>query len=754
MRLRSWAVTAALAAPPAALWTVALWGRTSVAGLSGRWLATLVCLALAVALWARLAGGRAASGRHWLVPRYGLLPATGLLPAASFSAVLLGALHFSDAVHHRFVFEPLLKGVSLPLCMLLVLAAPGIAGAAGAWGRAPAGGRLPAAAAALQDTLPGRATLVGGVTLGAAGLLQAVSLINVATDDLIRYWSIADAMLSGAGYPVTEGSPRAGGFYLIDQPLYPFLLLPSFRLLGHRYLALHLPLIMANVALPFVFYGLARAAMANTPEGTEAGRAASPASVPSGAPPGAPQPTARGASPRRGATERDARERVAGLWLALVVLCFPYYQVYALGAADPEPLWAVEAGLLLLMAMRLTLKSPGAGGRAHVPRDGCEVSPAAPQGSPSNAPTLAWGVTPRHRRRPHGRWDLEPGMWDRGTRRRLLEWAALGLAGAAAGLTRPEGTLYAGVTMLGLAWWYRVALWRGVRVLLDRRAPPADAAGYLLAGALCAVPIGLFTLFLWHEFGVLSAAGWLEIAGLRYLLPNLGIVVGQDVPYYAEAIGLPLPAQSGPILALGLLGIVLTALWRQWQRQPALRFVPVALTLNLMVILLTPTDFAGDVLSPQTFLRHLSVLFPWLVGPLALVVPSPRGITALAMGALLLAELSVLGSVTGRTLAGAPTILTSDPYVLATDLWQAPDALPRLPFSRDAHGTLTIDPGFDYLGFRRGLFSAVRPYDQHVNDAGRAHILATGVVALAGLGTAAGYASTNARKAAPAAATV
>lgn len=743
MSLRSWAVTAALAAPPAALWTVALWGRTSIAGLSGRWLATLVCLALAVALWAGLAGRRASPGGPWLVPRAGRLPAAGLLPAASLCAVLLGALHFSDAVHHRFVFEPLLKGASLPASILLVLAAPGIAGAAGAWGRAPAGGRLPAAAAALRDTLPGRATLVCGVTLGAAGLLQAMSLINVATDDLIRYWSIADALLSGAGYPVTEGSPRAGGFYLIDQPLYPFLLLPSFWLLGHRYLALHLPLIIANVALPFVFYGLARVATAMTVEGTDKGRASGPAGGPAESRVGAQQPGGRG-----------ARERVAGLWLALVVLCFPYYQVYALGAADPEPLWAVEAGLLLLMAMRLTLKSPGAGGWAHAPGDGREVPPAAPQGSLSGAPSLAWGVTPRHRRRPDGRWHLGPRKWDRGTGRRLLEWAALGLTGAAAGLTRPEGTLYAGLTMLGLAWWYRSALRRGVRDLLARRAPPADAAGYLLAGTLCAVPIGFFTLFLWQEFGVLSAAGWLEIAGLRYLLPNLGVVAGRDIPYYADAIGLPLPALSGPILASGLLGIVLTALWRQWQRRPALRFVPVALALNLMVILLTPTDFAGDVLSPQTFLRHLSVLFPWLVGALALIVPSPRGITALAMGALLLAELSVLGSVTGRTLAGAPTILTSDPYVLATDLWQAPDALPRLPFSRDAHGALTIDPRFDYLGFRRGLFSAVRPYDQHVNDAGRAHILATGVVALAGLGAAAGYPSTRVRKASVAAATV
>ena len=87
---------------------------------------------------------------------------------------------------------------------------------------------------------------------------------------------------------------------------------------------------------------------------------------------------------------------------------------------------------------------------------------------------------------------------------------------------------------------------------------------------------------------------------------------------------------------------------------------------------------------------------------------------------------------TGRVLAGRATILTSDPYVLATDLWKAPG--PPLAADRAGRGTgRQIDPRMDYLGFRRGLFAAVAPYDQHLNDAGRAYALASGVFALAGL---------------------
>jgi hypothetical protein len=352
----------------------------------------------------------------------------------------------------------------------------------------------------------------------------------------------------------------------------------------------------------------------------------------------------------------------------------------------------VEAGLLLLFAMRLT--GPAGSGRG-------------------------------------------------GDGRRLWDWTGLGLAAAAAALTRPEGTLYAGLALLGLGLFTRL------------RRP-----GWWLAAALCGVPVLLFSLFLWIEFGVLSPSGWQRIAGPRYVLPNLEVVVGRDLSHYADVAGLPLPAVTGVLLGFSLLGLTLVGLWRLWWRFPALRFVPFALAANGAVILLTPPDFAGDVMSPQTFLRHLSVTFPWLVPALALCLPArPRLFAALTAGlaVLLVAELSVLGAVTARNQAQQSTILTRDPYVLATDLWQAQDPLPWLQIVPGEGRSRRIDPRMDYIGFRRGLFGAMQAFDQHVDDAGRAYVLAGGVFALAGLAGAAvvaGYEASTERKASAAAETV
>ncbi|HEX2516830.1 MAG TPA: hypothetical protein VH257_19145, partial [Chloroflexota bacterium] len=391
----AWLSLLLLAALPAALWTVALLGRSSVAGLSGRWVATWLLGTLAIVLWVRWAG----HGRS--------LPAlaAGLAPAGALAGAALLALYASDGAYHRFVHEPLGKGLLLPATAVLALGAPAFA----------AGREMGAVLAR------GRGLLVA-VTLGGVGVLQALHLLNVATDDLIRYWAIADAFLQGMGYPVTEGTPGGGGFYLIDQPLYPLLILPAFQALGHRYLALHVPLMVANAVLPFVFFALARA---------------------------------------------TGTSRPGALGLSLAVLCFPYYQVYALGAADPEPLWAVQAGLLLWLAMRVS-------------DDGRDVP--------------------------------------------LWEWGALGLAAAAAALTRPEGTLYAGLALLGLGWHTRL------------RRP-----GWWLATTVCAVPVALFSLFLWGELGVLSPSGWLRIASPGHLGPNLSVVLRQDLPRYAEVAGLPSP---------------------------------------------------------------------------------------------------------------------------------------------------------------------------------------------------------------------
>src|SRR5262249_41429762 len=113
----------------------------------------------------------------------------------------------------------------------------------------------------------------------------------------------------GHGYPVTTGSAGSGGFYLLEFPFYPLLVLGSFWAAGHRFLALELPLVAANLAMPFVYYRLCRVVGAGP-----------------------------GLSP----------------WLTLAALCSPYYQVYALGAPEPESLLALELALLLWLGLHLS----------------------------------------------------------------------------------------------------------------------------------------------------------------------------------------------------------------------------------------------------------------------------------------------------------------------------------------------------------------------------------------------------------------
>ncbi len=645
------------AAATAAFWTVALWDRTSLAGLSSRWAITWLVLTVAIAGWA-VWTARASLARA--------LAAGGLLPAATLSLAALALVYLSDDAHHAFVYRPWLKGLLVPATLVLVAAAPAIAAAwpwprerkpraalagtgvasGGAWPWPPLAiaehlgtGQVERARALLAHHAPAVATL----TLVATGVAQAAAFCAVTTDDLIRYWAIADGLRTGAGYPVTTGT-TGGGFYLVELPVYPLLILASTTVLGHRYVAVIAPLLAAAALLPLLLYAVARAA---------------------------------GASRLRAAA------------VALLVSCLPYYRVYATGAAQPEALLAAELALLLWLAMRCM--APAGRLAAHEP-----------------AARTAW-------------------------------WIALGLVAALAALTRPEGALYVAALFAGLAWLERRALLDWLRAPAQRPLPRC-----LVAASASALPIMAFSAFLLTHFGVLWPAGWANVAGAQFLAANVRLVLRQDLPHYAAVAGLPEPRMAGLWLAAVGVAIAITGLARLWWARPALRFIPFALAVNLAVIFASPTYLTLDLFSPPTFFRHLSVLFPWLVPAATLALPSaPPGWTgklgrvyrpALLAGcaAALLAELAVLGTSTARDQAQVPTVLTADPYVLVTDLWQAHDTLPVLPFTRQG-GVTAVDPSFDYLAMRRRLFDAVRPYDLHFNDAGRAYVLATAVFALVGL---------------------
>ena len=256
------------------LWTIALLGRTSFDALSARWLLACALSWAALVVW--MGGPRAA----WV----------GLLPAALLSGVAVAVLYASPEAYHVWVFTPRPKGLLVPLSVLLALGAPALtSGDARAW-------------------VAQRWRWLLAVLLGGFALAHAVSYSQVATDDLIRYWAISDAWAAGAPYAVAEGDPAARHFYLVDVPAYPALISAAFAAVGHRYLALHLPLGLANLALPFLLYGAARAA---------------------------------------GGT------RTAAAGVALAITALPMAQIYAFGSAEPDPLWAALLAALTWQGTRL-----------------------------------------------------------------------------------------------------------------------------------------------------------------------------------------------------------------------------------------------------------------------------------------------------------------------------------------------------------------------------------------------------------------
>jgi len=91
------------------------------------------------------------------------------------------------------------------------------------------------------------------------GLLQGASYLWIIGNDFTRYWTVADAMRSLAGYPASINLTNyiEGGMYRysIELPFFPILLLTSFSLVGHDTLGAHLPALLANTVLPLLLYG-------------------------------------------------------------------------------------------------------------------------------------------------------------------------------------------------------------------------------------------------------------------------------------------------------------------------------------------------------------------------------------------------------------------------------------------------------------------------------------------------------------------
>lgn len=149
------------------------------------------------------------------------------------------------------------------------------------------------------------------ISLMGIGLLQASSYVAVTMDDLARYWTAADFLHNGIGYPVwsgAEGTAQAGpGEPWVDPPAFSLMILGGFAAAGHYFHSAHFPIFVANLFLPAAIYLAARAL----------------------------------------AISRS----VAFIASSLTVL-FPPLQIHTLGASEPDAVFVFELALAVLFLAR------------------------------------------------------------------------------------------------------------------------------------------------------------------------------------------------------------------------------------------------------------------------------------------------------------------------------------------------------------------------------------------------------------------
>lgn len=136
-----------------------------------------------------------------------------------------------------------------------------------------------------------------GASLLLQAVLQAASVVHLTVDDFSRYWTIANTLVAGGGYQVWEASAgtaqRGETGYWTDLPVLPLLKVVSFVLFGHTFTAAHVPLVLANIVLPFALYAAYCCLTGN---------------------------------------------RLWAYFCSALILVMPLFQIYTLGSSEPDPL--------------------------------------------------------------------------------------------------------------------------------------------------------------------------------------------------------------------------------------------------------------------------------------------------------------------------------------------------------------------------------------------------------------------------------
>lgn len=247
--LLAWSLLVAFAA--ALVGSLTLVGRTGLQPSLG-WATVFVGLSAILMLWLTSYSRRLAD--------QGLSSARVLRRAVATEAPLVSlgfaasaAIYLSDFVNHQllYVLRP-----TASIAVILAVLATAVAHEASLdmldsnWRRAT----IQALAASRRWAIPASLVLLG--------LLQASAYIWVIGNDFTRYWTVADAISSGSGYPglptmpayIKVGEPP----YTIELPLFPATLVASFALLGHDSFGGYAPALLANMVFPVLMYKLAR----------------------------------------------------------------------------------------------------------------------------------------------------------------------------------------------------------------------------------------------------------------------------------------------------------------------------------------------------------------------------------------------------------------------------------------------------------------------------------------------------------------
>ena len=532
-------------------YAVLIWDRTSPLAVSRGWLFTWLAVAVVVSLaamaglrWPRAAAGDRSARVRWL----GRVLLSAAVPAGAY----LIAMYGSEAGHHALLLQTNWRGLSigagslLPLATLVAWRAFVLVPSPkqGTDGRGWPG-RL---AHASRPVVP--------LSLLAWGSILAATYVTVATDDLIRYWRIADALAVGALYPLTVADPSQSGFYIIDLPVFPLLLWPSFTLIGHTLGGLFLPIVLAAALVPWITYGCLR----------QAGLAGPPAYA-----------------------------------LTAALTWYPPFRIYVLGAAEPEPLFVA----LLLAAFGAALKASrtnklGWGAAAGALAAGAALT--RPEGLPYTLLLLggAWLAGPR-------RW------WLGAVVAYALPLAAFsGYLWSRFGVLWPSG--WTRVASLAHLWPNFRLAWRDVvPQLAEMHRLPNEV---IVALGLCC--LALFLLGCWHiaaQRRELTGLVFIPFVTLGVLLTTPAELSADlySVSTLVRHLGVPLPAVL-LVLALSLaLPAVRARGERIWQRWSVVVAVfPLVAALFFAGILATAqvTDGPGSVFGTDQVVLARTLFVP------------------------------------------------------------------------------------------------------------------------------------------------